>query len=95
MDGLYHPLIPISNYLPKPPVKAGFFSLLKGSSFHFQMCQRAREVFMFIETIEFIGGTLSGLTFSGKTTSPRAVGFTCFKPVGGSPYRVVSVVSLP
>jgi hypothetical protein len=49
-------------------------------------------------TREFIGGTLKGLTYTDiRTVSAKSVpvvGFVCKKPVGGSPYKIISVVNV-
>jgi hypothetical protein len=43
-------------------------------------------------TIEFISGTLKGLTYVRKMDASIAVvGYTCKKPIGGSPYKVIEV----
>lgn len=39
----------------------------------------------------FTGGLLAGLTYTEVTTVEFAVGFTCERPVGGSPYRIIAV----
>lgn len=52
--------------------------------------QRGR-VMRYEITKQFIGGILNGLTIVEFTTVQFAVGFVCHKPIGGSPYRIVSV----
>ena len=39
----------------------------------------------------FIGGLLDGLTHTELTSVEFSVGFECHKPIGGSPYRIISV----
>jgi hypothetical protein len=39
----------------------------------------------------FLSGDLTGITYSEIWTSAPQVGFECHNPIGGSPYRIVSV----
>ncbi len=39
----------------------------------------------------FIGGNLEGLTYTGEQDFRSEVGFECHNPIGGSPYRIISV----
>jgi hypothetical protein len=39
----------------------------------------------------FIGGTLSGLTYTEQWTKPPVVGTVFNNPIGGSPYQIISV----
>jgi hypothetical protein len=39
----------------------------------------------------FIGGTLSGLTYTEQWTKAPQVGTEYQNPIGGSPYRIVAV----
>lgn len=42
----------------------------------------------------FIGGLLKGLTYEYVSSVKFEVGFICHKPIGGSPYKIISVTSL-
>ena len=46
---------------------------------------------MFKVTREFIGGNLSGLTYTSVQVTSAPVGTVIANPVGGSPYRITSV----
>lgn len=43
-------------------------------------------------TREFIGGLLAGITITQCLNYAPPVGFVCNHPIGGSPYRIVSVI---
>jgi len=45
-------------------------------------------------TVEFTGGLLKGLTHTTTQSWPRRVGQVVAKPIGGSPYVVVSCVEV-
>ena len=47
-------------------------------------------------TIEFIGGILEGMTHVStmRCEIPPTVGRVVKKPIGGSPYKIVSVVQI-
>jgi len=40
----------------------------------------------------FTSGALCGLTYTETTSVYMAVGFECKKPIGGSAYRIISVI---
>lgn len=42
-------------------------------------------------TKKFTGGLLAGLTIIEKTNVKFEVGFSCKKPIGGSPYTIIAV----
>jgi len=47
---------------------------------------------MYTVTKLFLGGILDGLTYTFKTDIVYTVGWECLKPIGGSPYRIISVI---
>jgi len=47
---------------------------------------------MYTVTKLFIGGMLDGLTYTFTTDIQYTVGWECHHPIGGSPYRIISVV---
>ena len=47
---------------------------------------------VYIVEKKFIGGFLDGLTISEMTNVKYPLGFVCEKPVGGSPYKIISIV---
>lgn len=49
---------------------------------------------MYEVTREFIGGILNGLTHTETVSYKPTLGFVCHKPIGGSPYRIISVVKV-
>lgn len=53
-----------------------------------------RNVPLYVVTREFTGGTLKGLTYTEATTVPWEVGKVVKKPIGGSPYRIISSARL-
>jgi len=42
-------------------------------------------------TRQFIGGILNGLTHTEITGAKFEIGFVCWEPIGGSPYRIIAV----
>jgi len=46
----------------------------------------------FIVTKEFIGGLLHGIKYAEITSVKFKEGFVCEHPIGGSPYKITSVV---
>ena len=46
---------------------------------------------MYVVTREFIGGALKGRTHTEVTSVAFTVGQIVSKPVGGSPYKIISV----
>ena len=42
----------------------------------------------------FVGGVLAGMTHTGTTNRQVRVGWECYNPIGGSPYRIVSCVKI-
>ena len=45
-------------------------------------------------TREFIAGNLKGLTYTENTSVKFNVGFICSKPIGGSAYKIIKVVTV-
>ena len=51
-----------------------------------------KEAIMYQITRLFTSGALCGLTYTETTSVYMAVGFECKKPIGGSAYRIISVI---
>lgn len=47
---------------------------------------------MYEVTRKFTGGILKGLTYTEITAVSYPVGFVCKKPIGGSPYVILTCV---